>query len=236
MDKVYIRVHEILEQCGFPFPELLVAVKNGDIPVYQYMKSKLDYFPVNDFTSFMNNYVIFEKKRTEDGFKDALAFIDSEIDKEVDKLHAHYGDLGGIAGAYQYISQLEEAREGEKEKLQHKYERKLQLLEDNEDNERYVLKNLFVKFSDFTTFMSEKNIKPKKSGGRNKDTERIEKTMQACKTVEKLYRDMLLTTDKPIIKNWVQNEMDGIKPHNQTFNEWFRKCEFTRGAGNPNNK
>ena len=236
MDKIYIRVHEILEQCGFPLPELLVAVKNGEIPIYEYKKSKLDYLPVNDFASFVNDYVIFEKKRTEDGFKEALAFIDSEIDKGVDKLYTHYGDLGGIAGTYQYINQLEGAREGEKKKLRHKYERKLQLLEDVEDNERYVLKNLFVKYLDFTTFMSAKNIKPKKSGGRNKDTERIEKTKQACSRVQDLYRDMLPTTKKPIVKRWVQNEMGGIEPHNQTFNDWFRECEFTRGAGNPNNK
>lgn len=236
MDKVYVRVHEILEQCGFPLSELLVAVKNGEIPVYQYMKSKLDYLPVNYFTSFVNDYVIFEKRRSEKAFKEATAFIDREIDKGVGKIHAHYGELGGIAGTCQYISQLEEAREGEKEKLRHKYERKLQLLEDVEDNERYVLKNLFVKSEDFKNIITAKNIKPKKSGGRNKDTERIEKTIQACKTVEKLYRNMLSTTDKPIVKNWVQNEMDGIKPHNQTFNDWFRECEFTRGAGNPNNK
>lgn len=236
MDKVYIRVHEILEQCGFPLPELLVAVKNGEIPVYQYMKSKLDYLPVNDFASFVNDYVIFEKKRTEDGFKKELAFIDSEIDKGVGKIHAHYGDLGGISGACQYMSQLKEIRYGAKERLRNKYERKLQLLGDIENNERYVLKNLFVKSEDFKNIMTAKNIKPKKSGGRNKDTERIEKTIQACKTVETLYRNILSTTDKPIVKNWVQNEMDGIKPHNQTFNDWFRECEFTRGAGNPNNK
>ena len=93
MDKIYIRVHEILEQCGFPLPELLVAVKNGALPVYQYMKSKLDFLPVDDFTSFVNDYVIFEKKRTEKGFKESMAFIDSEIDKGDDKLRAHYGDL-----------------------------------------------------------------------------------------------------------------------------------------------
>ena len=120
--------------------------------------------------------------------------------------------------------------------MRHKYERKLQLLDDTEDHERYVLKNLFVKSEDFKNLMAVKNIKPKKSGGRSKDIERIEKTIQACKTVEILYRDMLSTTKKPTVKSWVQNEMGGIKPHNQTFNDWFRECEFTRGAGNPNNK
>lgn len=207
---------------------------NGAITLYEYRN--YDYFPVIDFNLYVKNHMVREIGRLETDLKNHIAFIDNQVDIAISNLKDKlYGEMGGISGVFPYIDQVKNMGDGHKNIIKHRYQQKIDKISDIYITRNNLILRLFVKSKDYENGKNEAisidKLFPKT--GRKPDNQRIKETKKACTCVEKLNKGLLLKKKKPEVRELVKNEMNGIEPHLQTFNDWYRDCEYTRGAGNP---
>lgn len=248
MDKVYIQLRELVEQCGASLSELMELANNGKLAVYFYSKKKFEYFLIPDFNNRFGLYTTSEiereTKRLEHEKIKQLQFIDNEVSKAEEGINKYRCELGGIAGIHCYLDEVRRIGKGRKEIIINQYEQKINDVKNIEITKKRLFRDFFIKYSDYEDIYHKPQTTSK--GGRKKDTVRIKETNDACDNVEKLYFSEK-TKEQPLGKNnlkeyatWELNKTNKSKIlkklHTETFqkrySEWVKQG-YARGQGNP---
>ncbi len=185
MDKVYIPVKELLTAYGVPFSELMERVQSGSLSVY-YMKA-YDYIRVENFDSFIDDWIARQRKRLENQYTSEICNIRFTSERTIRAREI----ARGISARWQETGNIR--RLGEDEIIKSRYDSEIKKLENKERIARELAIQLFIKSSEYENTANKAQTG---NGGRTKDTGRIEKTEKAFREVENLNKETLANMDK----------------------------------------